>query len=155
MKRWCLLIGGIVLVILIVYFSYPRSFKEYEFSYTVENLSQFKLVFAFDSDGNYKIEKCNFYMDNARGKIRPVMKSGKFTDEEFERFDKLLKNADIFDMEDMYGYDEASKDEDGFFSQIALSADGKQKYVTIRNITEQKFPQPFLDFIKEVMLFMK
>ncbi len=155
MKRWYLSISGIVLVILIVYFSCPRSFKEYEFSYTVENLSQFKLVFAFDSEGNYKIEKCNFYMDNAQGEIRPVMESGKFTEEEFDRFDKLLRNADIFSMEDMYGYDESSKDEDGFFTQIVLMADGKQKYVTIRNVTEQKFPQPFLDFIKEVMLFMK
>ena len=155
MKRWYLSISGIVLVILIVYFSCPRSFKEYEFSYTVENLSQFKLVFAFDSEGNYKIEKCNFYMDNAQGEIRPVMESEKFTEEEFDRFDKLLRNADIFSMEDMYGYDESSKDEDGFFTQIVLMADGKQKYVTIRNVTEQKFPQPFLDFIKEVMLFMK
>lgn len=94
-------------------------------------------------------------MDNAQGEIRPVMESEKFTEEEFDRFDKLLRNADIFSMEDMYGYDESSKDEDGFFTQIVLMADGKQKYVTIRNVTEQKFPQPFLDFIKEVMLFMK
>lgn len=155
MKRWGFFIVGIVLVVLIAYFSYPKSFKEYEFSYTVENLSQFKLVFAFDSEGNYKVEKCNFYMDNAQGEIRPVMEKGKFTDEEFERFDRLLKEADIFSLEDMYGYGESSKDEDGFFTQIVLSADGKQKYVTIRNVTEQKFPQPFLDFIKEVMVFMK
>lgn len=150
-----LYLGGLVLVVLAVYFFYPKSFKQYEFSYTVENLSQFKLVFTFDSEGNYKIEKCNFYMDNAQGKIRPVMENGKFTDEEFERFDSLLRNADIFNMKDMYGYEDSSKDEDGFFTQIVLSADGQQKYVTIRNITEQKFPKPFLDFIKEVMLYME
>lgn len=127
---------------------------DFEFVYTVENVSNFKTSFTLDSDGSYRIEKFNYYMDNMEGKARPVIENGTLTAEQLAGMRVLLEKARLSDMKDQYGFEDGTSDEDGFFTQLALSSGGKTKYITIRNIKSQKFPQSFLDLVRKVMTFI-
>lgn len=129
--------------LLLVLAGCKKDYRQFEFNYSMESVSNYKMAFSFDSDKHFKTEVYNYYMDKMARKARPKVVTGVLTDEEYAELYALLKEADLFGMDDTYGFDDETPDEDGILTQLIFSADGETKYITIRHLRDQKFPAAF------------
>lgn len=143
------------LLMLCLFTACKRDFKTFEYACSIESVSNYKMVFTFDQNKHYKTEVYNYFMDRKSHKPSPKIKEGTLSDEEYAAFYQLLKQSDLLGMEDMYGFDDDAPDRDGVLTQIVLTADGETKYITIRNLSAQKFPEPFQQLLKKSVEFIK
>ena len=128
-------------------------FKEFSFMYTVESTASYQLSVTFDSDRNFRIERHNFLMDNHNRRHAPQIKQGTLTDEEYARLKKAVEESQLFTMEDSYGFEEESNYP--VMYQISLTADGREKFVSIRHHAEARYPQSFIELIDQINVLVK
>ena len=153
MKLRITLLVALVTLLLLPLTGCKRDFKEFSFSYSMESVSNYKVMVMFDSDKNYRLEKYNYYMDNFAKKRDPKIYDGKLSDEEFEVLKPILRDCGLFSMEDSYGFEEGSKSTDIVY-QISFTADGREKFISIRG-GSHKFPSSFYELIDFINEFLK
>lgn len=135
----------LLFVFLFVTTGCKRELKEFSFSYTMESESNYKQTISIDSDKNYKAEVYDYYTFQMTKKYDPVIKEGKLTDEEFGQVKELLESVDIFSMKDSYGFDREPSEAFGYLMYtLHLTAEGQDKYVSIRNTKANELPKGYV-----------
>lgn len=129
--------------------SCKKDYQTFEYTFTMENVSNYKMMFSFDNEKNFRTEVQNYFMDRWAHTSNPKIRTGVLTDEQYAHLYSLLKDSDLFAMEDQYGFEEGTVDEEGILTQIMFTADGETKYVSIRNLSRQKFGRSFRELLKE------
>ena len=106
----------------------------------MESPGNYKIQVSFDDQKNYKVERYNYFMDNFARKRDPKILEGTLTDGEFEQVRAVLGEARIFDMNDSYGFEKevSSKDMGEVLTQVYLKSEGKEKYISIRDMMNEK-----------------
>lgn len=127
-------------------------YKEFSFSYSMESVSNYKVMVMFDSNKNYRLEKYNYYMDNFAKKRDPKIYEGKLTDEEFAALKPILIDCDFFTMDDSYGFDKEAGDTYVMY-QISFTADGREKFISIRG-GSHKFSSSFHELVSYINEFL-
>lgn len=151
--RKILLYSCVFALVCLSFLSCKDSFQTFEYTFSIESVSNYKMTFSFDHQKNYKTEVQNYFMDRRAHTSSPKIREGRLTDEQYTRLCDLVKESDLLDMKDMYGFDDA-RDEDGLLTQIVLTVDGETKYISIRNLSRQKFGKPFQELMKESVDFI-
>jgi hypothetical protein len=122
------------------------SLQEFTFTYSSESAGSYKTSVSFDSRQAYRIEIYNYYMDNHAGKHRPIVKEGTLTDEEYKTLKKLLSKCNLFKMDDAYGFGRENDEFAGdIMHQMHFQTPQKNKFISIRHITEHTYPLSFVN----------
>lgn len=84
----------------------------------------------------------------------PTIKTNsvKLNDNEYKQIVTFLKEAELFDMKDSYGFDSKTvKNTDDIIFQIVFKADGREKFITIKGTPlAQQFNPGFVKLIKSM-----
>jgi hypothetical protein len=133
-----------------------KSLNDFTFNYSMESVNNYKLMFTLSSDKTYKIEEHNYFIDNHSNKQEPVVREGSLTDEEYGEALKYLSACDFFKMKDSYGFDkDPAQGLSNILYQIAFHTEGKEKYVSIRNSEDNRYPASFISLLRYVSNFLK
>ncbi|MDD3788437.1 MAG: hypothetical protein PHO94_07045 [Petrimonas sp.] len=127
--------------------------KHFTYTFSMENVNNFKAEFQLNPDSTYKITQINYFFDNFEGKKRPLQKEGKLTKEEFDTFKNLISGSELEKMKDSYGFDNPTK-ERSIIYMIQLDRDGESKYVSVNENTPEKFPKDFTKLIEYTNKFI-
>ena len=132
-----------------------RDYQTFQYTFTLESVSNYKLTFAFSDKKEYRTEVANYFM--SRGMGEPTVKAGLLTEEQYAYFYGLLKESDLFSMKDSYGFEEETGNENDLLAQITFTADGKTKYISIRNLSRisQDLPKSFRQLMTGSVEFIK
>ncbi len=119
--------------------------KEFSYTFVLESTQTYKLLFSLNSRKEYTVKKQNFRFEQEQ----PFHKTGVLTDEEYARFKSLLFKSKLFDMNDSYGFEKEPEYHiaDMIF-QIAYKADGREKFISIRDNRTMTLPEEFLRLLK-------
>lgn len=156
MKRRFLLLSLSILLMGFIFVTCKQEPKTFLFTYSMESVDNYKVVVSFDSGKKYKIEEYNYFLDNQANKKEPKIKEGVLTDEEYATIKEKIFKANLFKMNDTYGFDgeDSRSDLGDIMYQIYLSGDGEEKYISIANNKELKFPAPFIELVDVVSGFL-
>lgn len=127
-----------------------KDYQTFEYTFTMESVASYRMTFSFDQDKNYRTEVRNYYMSR-----KAQVNTGVLTDEQYAHLYSLLTESDLFSWEDSYGFGEEPLVENDLLIQISLEADGKTKYISIGEKTDQKFSKPFRELVRESIAFIK
>jgi hypothetical protein len=105
---------------------------DFEFTYSMESINNYKMTITLKSDSTYAYSTHNFFMDTHAGKAEPETKTGKLSNEELKELKQLLKNANLFNMKDSYGFEDESADFQNIIYNIQYRDGEKKKEITIR-----------------------
>lgn len=120
---------------------------DFTYSYSMENVNNFKIEFQLNADSTFKITQYNFFFDNFEMTKKPISTEGSLNSEEFSTFKELLQQSNLKDMKDSYGYDEKTASESDILYMIELKQDEKTKYVSINASGDNTFPKEFTELI--------
>lgn len=129
--------------------------EDFTFTYSLESPGNYKIQVYFDDQRNYKVERYNYFMDNFARKRDPKILEGTLTDAEFEQVQAALGEAGIFDMKDSYGFEKevSSEDMGEVLTQVYLKSGGQEKYISIRDMMNEKFPRGYIRLVKFINQF--
>ena len=144
-----------VVMMLCCCFSCQTKLDDFVFTYSLESPGNYKIQVSFDDQKNYKVERYNYFMDNFARRRDPKILEGTLSDGEFEQVRAVLGEARIFDMKDSYGFEKevSSKDMGEVLTQVYLKSEGKEKYISIRDMMNEKFPQGYIKLVKFINQF--
>jgi hypothetical protein len=155
MIKRILVISAIPAIFVVLLAGCGNRLKEFTFSYSMESVNHYKATVSFDSNKTYKIEVHNYYMDNHAGKQAPVVKEGTLTEEEYKTLETLLAKCNFFKMNDSYGFDRDADEYIGdIMYQVYFQTPRKDKFISIRNISDHTFPLPFVDLLGYINTFL-
>lgn len=140
---------------LLLSFGCSKKIHDFSFSYTMESVGSYKLVVSFDSNSNYKIEEYHYFFDNFENKKRPVIREGVLTEKELDEIRARLTKADLFKMDDTYGFDRNEQPDSDIIYQLFLRSGDVDKYITLQGDAAVKFPASFLQLIDYINTFLK
>lgn len=118
--------------------------EEFSFTYTLENINNYKVVCTFNSDKEFLIEEYNYFFDRMARKHEPKEIAGKLSEEEFKFIKSKIEDSRIFDLDNSYGFDQKSD----IVFQINLEANGKDKFVLMKELNEDVLPANLIQLIK-------
>jgi hypothetical protein len=145
-----------LLTVLISFAGCRKSLNDFTFHYSMESVNNYKLMLSLNSDKTYKIEKHNYFMDNHSNKQAPVIREGILTEEEYNEAVKHLSACNFFRMKDSYGFDkDANQGMGDIMYQIAFRTEGKEKYISIRNSDDNRFPVSFIKLLRYISGFLR
>ena len=121
--------------------------NDFAYTYSMENVNNFKIEFEVNSDATFKISQYNFFFDNFEQTKKPFSTEGTLDSDEFSTLKKLLQQSNIQDMEDSYGFDEKTASDSDILYMIELKQDGKSKYVSINDNDANSFSKKFTELI--------
>ena len=121
--------------------------NDFTYTYSMENVNNFKIEFQLNSDATFKISQYNFFFDNFEKSKKPFTTEGTLESNEFSTFKQLLQQSNIHEMDDSYGFDENTASEADILYMIELKQDGKSKYVSINDNDANSFSEKFTELI--------
>lgn len=121
--------------------------NDFTYTYSMENVNNFKIEFQLNSDATFKITQYNFFFDNFEKSKKPFTTEGTLESNEFSTFKQLLQQSNIHEMDDSYGFDENTASEADILYMIELKQDGKSKYVSINDNDANSFSEKFTELI--------
>ncbi len=127
-------------------------FGEFSYKFSMESVDNYKVEFQMNPDSTYKIVQQNMFFDRFADRRNPSTREGKLTAEEFARFDKLVRESNIYSMEDAYGFDDET--ESPIMYIIELNDGDSVKYVSINPEAPQNLSWEFSDLIEFTTKFM-
>ncbi len=135
--------------------SCQKGLEDYTFTYSMESPGNYKIQVYFDDEGHYKVERFNYFMDNMANRQAPKILEGELTDEELARVTEVLTEADLFAMEDSYGFEEVadSKNLGDVLTQIYMKSGSQEKYISIRNMLSETFPMGYIELVNFINQF--
>lgn len=130
--------------------------KNFSLTFTMESVDAYKLVFTTDQSGHYTIqEQYILFERRSNSNKRPEVKEGIMNEADIETLKKLIAQSKLFKMKEAYGFD---KEEDQALNDVIYhihySADGKEKYISLRLDDSNQFPLPFAQLIEFLNLFI-
>jgi hypothetical protein len=131
--------------------------KEFEFSFTIENISSYKITLDIDYEKNYSIQEQNIFFDLQEKRENIKTHTGKLTNDEWAEFKTLISRSRLFNMKDSYGFEHNPNPSDplsNLIYQINYTVDGKTKYISIRPNDTNKYSGNFLKFITYLNKFI-
>lgn len=132
-----------------------KKLKDFSFSYSMESVDNYKLQIFFNSDKTYRIEECNYFIDNFEKKREPNVKEGHLTDEEYTIIQELLQKCNFFKMKDSYGFDkEINRDLGDIMYQVSFTSEGKEKIISIRDSETSQFSASFVKLTGYINTFL-
>lgn len=146
MNKINLLIATFFAIIVIGCTSTP-TMDNFTYTYSMENVNNFKVEFQLNSDSTFKITQFNFFFDNFENTRKPISTEGTLNSEEFSIFKKLLQQSNIEDMEDSYGFDDKTATESDIMYMIELKQNEKSKFVSINANDVITFSKKFTELI--------
>lgn len=120
---------------------------EFTYTYSMENVNNFKIVFELDSDSTFKVTQHNFFFDKFEKKEEPIVTEGKLNSTEFSNLKRLLEKSNITRMKDSYGFDDVKTTDSDILYMIELEQNGESKYISINASANTSFPSSFTELI--------
>ena len=156
MNRRFLFLSLSLLLMGLIFMGCKQEPKTFLFTYSMESVDNYKIVVSFDSEKKYKVEEYNYFLDNQANKKDPKIKEGELTAEEYADIKDKIFKADLFKMDETYGFDgdDSRSDLGDIMYQVYLSVDGEEKYISIANNKDLKFPAPFVNLVNVVSGFL-
>ncbi|SFS40953.1 hypothetical protein SAMN05216365_10548 [Porphyromonadaceae bacterium NLAE-zl-C104] len=138
--NFCLLV-----LLLFCSFGCDRSsgLKDFTYRYSMESIGNFKVELQLNPDSTYQIGRYNYFFDKFKGKVRPYIKEGILTPDEFDRFAKLIKGSKLEKMDDAYGFDRKGDIDNSIVYMIELRQDEQSKFVSVNANTDEHLPDGF------------
>jgi hypothetical protein len=121
--------------------------KEFEFSFTIENISSYKISLEIDHEKNYCIQEQNIFFDLQEKRENIKTRTGKLTNDELTEFKTLISRSRLFNMKNSYGFEQDSNPNDplsNLIYQISYTVSGRTKYISIRPNETNKYSGNFL-----------
>lgn len=146
MKKKHILLATL-LAIVITGCTSTSTMDDFTYTYSMENVNNFKIEFQLNSDSTFKITQFNFFFDNFEKSKKPVSTEGTLTSEEFSKFRSLLQQSNIDEMKDSYGFDDKTADESDIVYMIELKQGEKSKFVSIKGNKITSFSKKFTELI--------
>jgi hypothetical protein len=145
-----------ILAALVLFAGCRKNLSNFTFIYSMESVNNYKLTLSFNSDKTYKMEEHNYFMDNHANRRAPVIREGVLTDGEYSEVVRHLSACNFFKMKDSYGFEkEADRDLGDIMYQVTFITDGKEKYISIRNSDDNRFPSSFINLLKHINTFLR
>lgn len=108
--------------------------EDYTFKYSMEYVNNYKIECTIDSKTNaYTIVEYNYLFDNFEKKRDPLSISGILSAEESNQFASCIEMADLFKLDDTYGFDESTD----FVCQSYIVTPTKEKFITSSYVNNQ------------------
>lgn len=151
MKSQPTLYGFLLMFVLCLFTGCTSSPKlnEFTFNYTLESVNVYKAEITIKSDKSFKIVKNNLFMNRVQDAKPVYTYEGTLTDKDFDRIKSLIEKTNLFSMNDAYGFtDESIKNREDLLVQLMLNADGKEKYISIRDNKLNNFDRNFSNLVK-------
>ena len=126
--------------------------EEFTYKFSMESVGNYKVDFQLNPDSTFQIEQQNYFFDRYAKKNAPNSRQGTLSSEEFARFDKLIRESDLYSMDDSYGFDENS--DNSIIYLVELQGGDDVKYVSINVETEHRFSYEFTELIEFTTGFM-
>ena len=82
--------------------------EEFTYTFSMESVGNYKVDFQMNPDSTFQIEQQDYFFDRYAKKSSPNIRQGTLSSEEFAKFDKLIRESDLYSMEDSNGFDEIS-----------------------------------------------
>lgn len=123
--------------------NHSSGLKDFTYRYSMESINNFKVEFQLNPDSTYRIGRYNYFFDKYEGKSRPLVKEGKLTQDEFDRFAKLIEGSKLGKMKDAYGFDRKGDIDNNIIYVIELKRDDQSKFVSVNNNTDEHLPDGF------------
>ena len=82
--------------------------EEFTYTFSMESVGNYKVDFQMNPDSTFQIEQQDYFFDRYAKKSSPNIRQGTLSSEEFAKFDKLIRESDLYSMDDSYGFDENS-----------------------------------------------
>ena len=121
--------------------------NDFTYTYSMENVNNFKIEFQLNSDSTFKITQFNFFFDNFEKSKKPVSTEGTLNSEEFFKLKKLIEQSNIDEMKDSYGFDNKTAEESDIMYMIELKQGEESKFVSINANDITTFPKKFTELI--------
>ena len=126
--------------------------EEFTYKFSMESVGNYKVDFQMNPDSTFQIEQQDYFFDRYAKKSSPNIRQGTLSSEEFAKFDKLIRESDLYSMEDSYGFDENS--DNSIIYLVELKDGDEVKYVSINVETEHRFSNEFTELIEFTTGFM-
>lgn len=117
--------------------------KDFTFRYTMESINNFKIEFLLNPDSTYEISRYNYFFDKFEGKVKPLIRKGELTRDEFDSFAKLIERSTLEEMDDSYGFDREGDADNSIVYMIELKQNGESKFVSVNANTDEPLPVGF------------
>ena len=82
--------------------------EEFTYTFSMESVGNYKVDFQMNPDSTFQIEQQDYFFDRYAKKSSPNIRQGTLSSEEFAKFDKLIRESDLYSMDDSYGFDKNS-----------------------------------------------
>lgn len=125
----------------------------FTYGFSMENVNNFKIELELKPDSTYKILKNNYFFDRFEGTQRPLNKSGKLSESEFNLFKNLINRNKIEKMKDAYGFDDQNIEREIVYI-IRITRNGKSKFVSINANANVILSNDFLNLINHTTSFI-
>ena len=146
MNKTNLLIATLFALIITSCTSTP-TMNDFTYTYSMENVNNFKIEFQLNSDSTFKITQLNLFFDNFENTKKPISTEGTLNKKEFSTLKELLQQSNINDMEDSYGFNENTDEDSDVLYMIELKQKGESKYVSINANKANTFSEKFTELI--------
>lgn len=125
---------------------------EFTYKFSMESVGNYKVEFQLNPDSSFIIQQQNLFFDRHAGVGNPTSKQGKLTADEFVKFNKLVRESDLYSMDDSYGFDD--NEESSMMYIIELNEGENVKFVSVNPEAAQNFSVEFTDLIEYTTKFM-
>ena len=120
--------------------------EEYSYMFSMESVGNYKVDLQLNTDSTYQIEQYNYFFDRHARTNTPNIRQGKLTSEEFVKIDKLIRESDLYNMDDSYGFEDNS--DNSIIYIIKLQEGDVPKYVSINAGSNHRFTKEFTELIE-------
>ncbi|MBF6597375.1 MAG: hypothetical protein ITF98_04020 [Fermentimonas sp.] len=126
--------------------------EEFTYKFSMESVGNYKVDFQLNPDSTFQIEQQDYFFDRYAKKSSTNSRLGTLSSEEFAKFDKLIRESDLYSLVDSYGFDENS--DNSIVYLVELHSGDDVKYVSINVETEHRFSNEFTELIEFTTMFM-
>lgn len=116
---------------------------KFTYTYSMESINNFRVDFQLNPDSTWQIGRYNFFFDRFDDKQAPQLLNGKLTEEEYNRFSKLISDSRLGEMGDSYGFDKEEVIGNDIVIMFSLIRGDESKFVSIREDSEEQFTKGF------------
>ena len=127
----------------------PKDFTA--LSFNVESIGNYKFSIEIREDKSYHIRQQNIFFDTFAGREQINTAEGQMSVEEYDRLSELVARSRLFRMKDEYGFDKIPDPDnplDGLIYQLVYTEGKKIKYISIRVISTDRYPDNFLQLLR-------
>lgn len=120
----------------------------FTYTYSMESIDNFKVEFRINPDSTWEIARYNNFFDRKGDDSTALLVNGKLTNDEFDMFEKLIRDSDFRSLADSYGFEGEESIGNDIIYLLSLTQDEGSKFVSIREDAGYQFTKEFHALIK-------